>query len=252
MCTITLHRGGKGLRLTMNRDEAISRALELAPFESQSEEVTWLGPRDTERAGTWIGVNEYGLTACLLNGNVPIEEALKALNREGPSRGEIIPRLMAASSLETGMEIFRDTIQPERYPPFMLLLATPEEAVLYKAWSKPRVEEKTLGTGWVMVTSSQWNTEEVLKRRWSLFESWCASGYATYGNIPTFNLSQVPDDEGCSPLMQRPHAMTRSVTHVHVSHDPIPITMLYGGIRDLQLNLEEFRLSRPLLHSGSQ
>ena len=252
MCTITFHRGSQGLRLTMNRDEAIGRALELAPFESQSDGVSWLGPRDTQRAGTWIGVNEHGLTACLLNGNVPLEEALKTLQHEGPSRGEILPRLMAAPSLEACKELFRHSIQAERYPPFMLLLATPEEAVLYKAWSRPEVEEKSLGTGWVMVTSSQWNTEEVLKRRWSMFENWCASGCATYGNIPTFNLSLVPDEEAFSPLMQRPHAMTLSVTHVHVSHDPTPITMLYGGIREMHLNLETFRLSRPLLHSGSQ
>jgi len=251
MCTITLHRGGKGLRLTMNRDEAHGRAIELAPFESSADGVPWLGPRDGARAGTWIGVNAHGIVACLLNGNVPLEQAMVDLQRTGPSRGEIVPCVLAAPSMAEARRRFHDEIDPAAYPAFMLLLATCEEAVLYKAWAKPDPEAVELKPGWAMVTSSQWNTQEVLLRRRRLFEEWMASGSATVGGVPTFNLYRVPDEEAWSPLLERPHASTRSVTHVAIPHEGDPITMLYGPVRDARIDFEEYALGEAA-YSGSQ
>jgi len=252
MCTVTLHRGRKGLRLTMNRDEALSRAIELAPFTSQSEGIEWIGPRDSERAGAWIGVNRFGIAGCLLNGNVSLEQAIADSQREGPSRGEIIPRLMAATSLDEARHRFLEGIDPSVYPAFMLVLATNEEAYLFRAWSAPNPEETVLAPGWAMITSSQWNRDEVLQQRRKYFESWVASGCPTVGGIPTFNVSRIPDQESWSPLMERPHSTTRSVTHVSTPLEPGPITMVYGCVRELRIDFEEYTLENPSVYSGSQ
>ena len=68
MCTLTVSRDAERLRVTMNRDEARSRAEEHPPTRTaEGGSPPILCPRDGQRGGTWIGVNGAGLVGCLLN-----------------------------------------------------------------------------------------------------------------------------------------------------------------------------------------
>lgn len=71
MCTVSVipaSAGKFGYDLWFNRDEKNSRAPESEPrlFWTKSG-GRYLAPTDGERGGTWLTVNEHGLTACVLN-----------------------------------------------------------------------------------------------------------------------------------------------------------------------------------------
>lgn len=76
MCTVTVHRSANRLLVTMNRDEARDRAPEVPPAIHHND-VNWLAPSDSARGGTWIGVNDRGVVACLLNGYVEGDSVIR-------------------------------------------------------------------------------------------------------------------------------------------------------------------------------
>ncbi len=58
-----------GYRLWFNRDELRSRGPEVPPRVEQTPEgMRYIAPSDSDAGGTWIAVNELGITVCLLNG----------------------------------------------------------------------------------------------------------------------------------------------------------------------------------------
>ena len=73
MCTVTWIRPleAEGYDLLFNRDESLTRGPELGPEPSRQGGTTFLAPRDSDQGGTWLAVNDHGLTVCLLNGYVP-------------------------------------------------------------------------------------------------------------------------------------------------------------------------------------
>jgi uncharacterized protein with NRDE domain len=94
MCTAVLRWDRDGVLVAMNRDERRDRADELPPRIDDGGPTRLLAPRDSERGGTWIGANEFGLVALLLNGYVTGD--LDLIGRpDVPSRGTIVPGLLA-------------------------------------------------------------------------------------------------------------------------------------------------------------
>ncbi len=67
MCTVSWRAARDGYDLFFNRDELHTRAPELPPALSERDGVRFLAPRDGDHGGTWLAVNEHGLTVCLLN-----------------------------------------------------------------------------------------------------------------------------------------------------------------------------------------
>lgn len=67
MCTVTWTRTSGGYHLFMNRDELWTRGVAEGPALREGGAVRYLAPIDSDAGGTWIGVNAYGVTLCLLN-----------------------------------------------------------------------------------------------------------------------------------------------------------------------------------------
>jgi hypothetical protein len=120
MCTLTIvPLEPTGFRLAFNRDESRRRPRALAPAVSRRVERTCLHPIDPQGGGTWIGVNDTGLVAALLNVYPGPADALLAAPAPRASRGEIVPRLLEAATLEQAAAFEPD---PRRYPPFRVVL----------------------------------------------------------------------------------------------------------------------------------
>ena len=68
MCTVTWVHSQAGYELFFNRDERTGRGPESPACEAETNGVRWLAPRDSDAGGTWLAVNEHGLTLGLLNG----------------------------------------------------------------------------------------------------------------------------------------------------------------------------------------
>jgi hypothetical protein len=217
MCTLTIDRRAGRLLLTMNRDERWTRAPELPPalHPGAGGGRAWVGPADGERGGTWIGANDDGVVACLLNAYAPGD--LDLIGRpDVPSRGEIIPGLLARG--RDGLERFlEEELDPTRYPSFTLVAATLEGARALR-WTLDRgLSHEALAEGWSLITSSWWRAGEVAAWRQEKFAEWLADGAPFDGPLPAFNLLAAPDAREQSPFMTRSFSGTRSVTQVELA-----------------------------------
>jgi hypothetical protein len=227
MCTVTILRDAKRVQITMNRDEARTRAAEHPPRLARGADdgPAWIGPADGTKGGTWIAANEHGVVACLLNAYVPQDLAL--LDRDDvPSRGLIIPELMERDPAAVRRWL-TDRFDPSPYPSFSLVVAFQSFAVLYTWRLDQGIEHSTLPEGWSMVSSSFWRADEVVPWREREFAQWCDQGYPADNGLPGFNLLEAPGRREWSPFMTRPLSLTRSITQVDVPEANASIRMRY-------------------------
>ena len=95
MCTLSFVPKADGFLLAMNRDEQRARTVALPPSLHRCGDLPSLYPSEPH-GGTWIGINEIGLCAALINWySRPRFGGTPAF-----SRGAIIPRLLAFPSLD--------------------------------------------------------------------------------------------------------------------------------------------------------
>jgi hypothetical protein len=118
MCTVSIVPINDGCRLTCNRDEHVRRPRAEPPEMRRVDRVRSMWPLDPVSGGTWIGVNEAGLVACLLNRN---SGRSHPATREVLSRGTIIPLLLRAHHL-TGALVLTRALPAWLFAPFTLLL----------------------------------------------------------------------------------------------------------------------------------
>jgi len=97
MCTVVfIPLTGGGYLLGHNRDESVRRPRGIEPRLWVESGRPFLSPRDPEGNGSWIGVNETGLTACILNG---AETEPSRLPPVPLSRGRILLDLLPLDSI---------------------------------------------------------------------------------------------------------------------------------------------------------
>ena len=91
MCTISWLHEPDGHQLLCNRDEKHERLQALGPKVECREDLAFIAPIDRNYSGTWVAVNEYGVSLCLLNraGSPPAQSI---------NCGAIIINLAAAQS----------------------------------------------------------------------------------------------------------------------------------------------------------
>ncbi len=217
MCTVTIYRGNGALVATMNRDEALIRAPELRPEIMHAPDgVAWIAPRDSERGGTWMGVNNYGVVACLLNAYQPGESLLPDTTGRFRTRGEIVSTLLAQGDGRAARRWLRDSLDPHAYPSFTLLVASPEGAVSWEWLGEHGPAETELVEDWVLRSSSGWDSLDVRLWREERFAQWRREGEPHVGTLPSFHLIQEPGHAERSPLMRRSWSATRSITQARI------------------------------------
>lgn len=225
MCTLTLRRSGRGYLLTMNRDERLERAPEEPPGLHEQGRVRWAGPLDGAGRGSWIGLNEFGVTAALLNrypdleGDTEPEPPSSENTASRPSRGRIIPLLLGQGRGRQVLNWLGGPFDPSPYDRFTLLVAWPGGARLFLWKGAGTLVAREAAKPWEWLSSSSWRQPEVLEWRRRLFDEWLATGEAFRGPLPTYHLHQTSGYEAWSPLMRRDYAATRSITQVEVLPD---------------------------------
>lgn len=116
MCTLSWRRDANGYQVYFNRDEQRSRAKAHLPKTYQHLGVKFLMPLDPVGEGSWIAVNEKGLSLYLLNhyqGQVP----------EGPliSRGKLLRSLAHHKSVAQVSSALKE-MALNCYAPFTLVV----------------------------------------------------------------------------------------------------------------------------------
>lgn len=123
MCTLALYFRvftDYPLVIAANRDESLARP-SASPALLHSAPQIW-GGKDLLAGGTWLGINEWGVSAAILN-----QHTESAPNPSHRSRGLLCLDTLTHPSATQAMQWVAST-QTQRYNPFNLLVADPRSA----------------------------------------------------------------------------------------------------------------------------
>ena len=244
MCTLTWTHAagaapsGDGYTLWFNRDELRTRGPEVPPaVESAPCGHRYVAPRDSDAGGTWIAVNEAGLTVALLNGD-------GAGRGEPPgaptSRGHLVRQLAPAGRLE---EVWR-ALSPAALRPFrplVLVAVAPSRPALIARWDGIDLVLDPTGHRQLPLVSSSALGDEVHRRRSALFDRLVPEGARRIGAAPPSALEAFQrwapptGPDAFSPSMERPDACTRSQCRVEVSADHVELSYAPGPPHQAEL-----------------
>lgn len=235
MCTVSLiplagDRCGAtlGVRMACNRDESRLRPAALPPRIRGLGAQRAVMPIDPVSGGTWIGANDRGIVATLLNVYTrPHAETGRLVGRR--SRGEIVPHLLAARTLDGVLESAQRLI-PSEYPPFRLVAADASR------WFEARSDgaELRLSNPQTLVeprmfTSSGLGDERVAGPRNTLFGEMFAVPCEQWVAVQDeFHAHRWPDAPHVSVCMERAEALTVSVTTVEIRPSEVRLAYTPG------------------------
>lgn len=149
MCTLVLlRRPGHAwpLLIAANRDELASRPAR-APARHWPDRPEVTAGLDELAGGTWLGLNDWGVLAAVLNRRGTLGPA------EGKrSRGELVLEALDHADAALAAEALAD-LDPDAYRPFNLVVADAAETYWLRHAGTGRIERHVLGAGLAMLTA---------------------------------------------------------------------------------------------------
>lgn len=222
MCTVSWAATPDGYELFCNRDERRSRTPAHAPSLRTSRGVRFVAPTDAEAGGTWIAVNEHGLTLCLLNRYADIVASAVSAYR---SRGLLLPDLMDHSDPAEVMRAVARTALSQ-FQPFTLLALAPGAEPAVVGWTGERLLISEEDCDSLMpLTSSSFASGDVARARKELFRDMAGSARPTADLLVRFQRSHHPEPGSYSVCMHRADASTVSFSRVTVT--PYSVAFFY-------------------------
>jgi hypothetical protein len=224
MCTVTFIARQNGYALGMNRDEKLTRVKALPPSRHDLNGRGALFPSEPG-GGTWIGVNDAGVTFALINWySVPSRVSANAVSRGLLVRSAL--GLQAASQLDRHL----GTFPSERTNPFRLIgvFANDKQVVEWR-WNLrglERVEHDWKTNIWI---SSGFDEPGAEKVRGETFHA--ATRSQPVQNVQWLRKlhgSHAPTPGPYSVCMHRADAATVSYTEIAVSGSRARMAYLSG------------------------
>jgi len=213
MCTVTFIARRNGYALGMNRDEKLARVKALPPALHRFEGRTILCPSEPG-GGTWIGVNDVGVTIALVNWYSVSARVAK----KGISRGKMVTSTLTAADPERASEIL--SAGPlSRVNPFRLLGVFPgSREVVEWRWNLKRL--KRFNRAWTtnIWISSGFDEAGAQQTRSKVFQD--ALRQVSAKNVDwlrRMHRSHAPEIGPYSICMHRDDAATVSYTEISVS-----------------------------------
>jgi hypothetical protein len=215
MCTVSWLHSEDGYELFCNRDEKRTRSIARRPDIAAYEGVRFIAPQDTEAGGTWIAVNEYGVSLCLLNGRY---HERRERDPSHLSRGLVLTELLTASSLSEACERAW-SIDLSRYWPFTLLILEAGQHASAVEWNGHDKAILLNADAYMPLTSSSVDYEGVRLRRQKEFQAVGGSPESLNSRILlSLHRSHGASADAYSACMHRPDAETVSFSRVTVTH----------------------------------
>jgi uncharacterized protein with NRDE domain len=215
MCTVTIVPYDDGFRLVCNRDERRDRTAATPPNVRRLEHRTAVFPLDPVSGGTWVGVNDAGLAAVLLNRT--IDSMTTTSNRPLSSRGLIIPTLLDCCSVPEVLEIAA-RLDPAHFDLFRLVVVQRMVAGMLTS-DGLTLSAETVGVSRpLMVTSSSLGDAVVEAPRRRLFERLVLKNEGAWlAAQARFHAHQWRSRADISVRMERQAARTVSRTCISVT-----------------------------------
>lgn len=213
MCTVSWFTTPTGYELFFNRDEQRSRSEAMLPQTFQENNVHYIMPIDPAGGGSWISLNNYGISLCLLNyyqGSMSPKNAL--------SRGLLIKKLASCENIKSIHDTL-SSIELAHFSSFTLLI-----------FHTTQLDEKDniQGFRWdgelfntinprSPMSSSSVDADNVIKHRLSIYKELTSSGINRH-TLHKFHQYHHPKLSHLSPCMHRQDAQTVSFTHIIVDN----------------------------------
>jgi hypothetical protein len=219
MCTVSWLASDRGYDLLFNRDELNRRAPEHAPAVGELAGVTFIAPRDGDHGGTWLLVNEYGLTVCLLN-DYENQWSPAVAAEDMLSRGGVVLAAAAVHQLDALPQRI-SALPLVRVMPFRLIATAPGEGPIMLHWDGTTLHERSGPDVTAPLSSSSFRPEEVIASRRSRYPQ--AGDRVAIDDLLSYHRQHDNDAGAFSVLMQRPDAATRSLIRVTVSEADVAL-----------------------------
>lgn len=194
----------RGYQIHFNRDESRKRSKALPPQRLKTDNVDFLAPIDQQAHGTWIFVNNWGFSACLLNNYIDI----KGFNGSR-SRGLLVKDLSHAKNIEEALQLI-DKAGIENYSPFDIYLFDLEKVYTISWNGEKRVDNTNPEP---FKSSSGFDPETVITSR----KNYSRLNKQTGESLRDFHRSHLPDKSMLSVCMHRDDACTQSYTEISVN-----------------------------------
>jgi len=212
MCTVSIVSDGDRFRLMSNRDERRDRAVALQPTIARLGARAAIMPIDPVGGGSWLGVNDAGLAAALLNRHAaPQPEA-----RSFCSRGLIVRDALSCDSLDAARHAVL-ALDAARFQPFRLVLVQNRRIALVAGDSRELASVDAALDHPYMFTASSLGDRFVDSPRRRLFECLMHDPDRRQQGQRLFHRHQWIDKRDISVLMERDDAATVSRTVVEVT-----------------------------------
>jgi hypothetical protein len=222
MCTATWLMADNGYELFCNRDERRTRRPALPPQLQQRAGVRFIAPRDADAGGSWIAVNEFGLSLCLLN-HYP-EAVASAVPSRNVSRASAVDsgRYTSRGLLLTSLTGHTAPVEVARtlwsmdlrcYKPFLLLILSRQSMPLLLKWDGRNISGDVRPQ--MPVTTSSFDTAHVIRARQERFAQ------LRQLDAPTLRRYHLTAGNADAVCMSRPDAHTVSFSHIRVTTDLI-------------------------------
>lgn len=218
---MTWLRQAGGYQVFFNRDERLTRGPALPPAPRRAGTLRFLAPLDSDFGGSWLAVNETGLTLALHNAEEAGEERGREPAGGYTSRGLLVTSLAdAASADEVGSRLLSHPL--DRYRGFLLTAFDPDGRARLARWSGRTLRFEEESEIPVPLVSSSFDTDEVRSCRAALYRRMRdESDAAPIERHLAYHESHLPARGASSPCMHRPDAMTVSFSWVLVGRDRI-------------------------------
>ena len=226
MCTVTWIRAAEEYDLFFNRDELSSRGPESGPRAEIMGGVSFLAPRDGDGGGTWIAVNEFGLSLGLLNGYAPSRGPSPSRRT---SRGEIILSVVEARDPAGAAERLL-ALDLRAFQPFTLLVLAPASPAQVHEWDGLLLSTTEDAESRMPLASSSVDQDGASSfRRSQLAELTREAGGLSVALLEKFHRSHPGGPGPLTPCMHRADASTRSHCHVHVGASAVELAHAPGS-----------------------
>ncbi|WP_170132054.1 NRDE family protein [Arenicella xantha] len=219
-----------GYELFFNRDERLSRRRAEPPSVKSDGEVHYLSPTDADAGGTWIAVNAYGVTVCLLN-HYQFEQI--ATYKDWISRGEIV-RYFAETEDVSDIKQRFFALNLHDFRAFRMFIVDRSGRNYLCVWDghTPRVEQNVR----TPKSSSSVDARHVKSVRRDLFNRLDLAESQNSSDYVDYHSSHLPSRSKESVCMHRDDAKTVSLSHVRVSESGIEFRYADGSPCEVALS----------------
>lgn len=224
MCTLSWLPDRSGYWVFFNRDERTTRGRGRAPVRQRLGQVRIVSPIDADFGGTWIGVNQFGVTAALLNRyhDAPVERTPATI-----SRGLLLRSLLDAPSGRALIGRIR-TMSLADFLPFTIAAFDRAATVRLAEWNGRRLAvSRATGLGLVR-TSSGFDQRVAEQTRRARFDQ-VLGGAVTAPLLRALHRDHLPAKGAFSVCMHRPEARTRSLTEIRVARTTASVRYQAGS-----------------------